>query len=1071
MAQVSVTGSGTAAYSHAIAVPPGVSGMQPNLGLRYASGGLNGPVGHGWSLQGVSAITRCPSTVKVDGVSRGVAFGPGDQLCLDGQRLIQTDASGTPASFPQTSNAMGVLGGYREYRLENDTFSRVRAYGVSGGMGTLITDSLLSFNGPQYFKVWTKAGQVYEYGASPSVGTLANASVKAQGTAKVAVWAVARISDVKGNYIDFRYEQRDVAWGSVMPDGPAVGREWNLKEVHYTGNTATGSVPTAKVVLTYVDRTDGAEAYQNGSKNVSVRRLDKIETYVNSANPTALGPAAGAILVKRIALGYSLNPSTIRSRLTTITECNGAGVCQNPVSFTYQNGGDETFKQNLVFAGGALPTTPMYTSERKFGTEVIDYDGDGRADLLRWGGVDPTQNKLYRSNGDGSFTEVTAFNIKGADEGLFSDGGCQGSILTDFNGDGLVDILRYSKVGDTGCGAKPTYLYLNQGTGAFTRVTVTAPDLAQRRGVIGWCTKNESGSSDCMPAQGATFYVLDVDGDGKPDIVRSTSFGNSEAAGCSASSRCTWVYKGAGDGTFTLMPTSPTVQAFSLYQWSSGAALNQQSDVIDVDGDGLQDIVLPGKIWRSLGNGDFELLTQSTEVADCKNKLDYNGDGRSDCLYPSSARKSKLMASTGMLLKKATNFDDAWGMLGGSYGVRMVDLNADGRTDLIRWSDDGTQTWALISKGDGTFAKSSSFNLNTDARRLVTSGGSFTFVNGDFLGNGSQQILRLKESPAAGEGTSNQLYVRTDPSVPDLLVSVLSPSGLKTTISYASMVGSGRYAGDRGTIDKAIYPMVDLTVAAPVITTVETDTGVGSNKTRTEYAYRGMKAALDGRGVLGFRQTTQQTTGPEGSAVTVRTNYLMDKPYAGVARSTETRLGTWDQPGAPLLSRTTNVYCDRSSGADPNTATDAVPCPTSAKLTRPYLRKSVEEGWDLNGAVLPVVTTVNTYNDYGDPTAITVTTQAAVAGAPRSYTKTTSNTFCAPDSANCPNKTSGDNWILGRLTASTVTASAPDLRSALTTSPGGAAQATATAGTLPAGASLPVNPAVLSVILQFLLED
>ncbi|OWQ85616.1 hypothetical protein CDN99_21245, partial [Roseateles aquatilis] len=49
-AQVSVSSSGSPAYGQAIAVPPGIGGMQPNLSLMYAGGGVNGPVGHGWSL-------------------------------------------------------------------------------------------------------------------------------------------------------------------------------------------------------------------------------------------------------------------------------------------------------------------------------------------------------------------------------------------------------------------------------------------------------------------------------------------------------------------------------------------------------------------------------------------------------------------------------------------------------------------------------------------------------------------------------------------------------------------------------------------------------------------------------------------------------------------------------------------------------------------------------------------------------------------------------------------------------------------------------------------------------------
>lgn len=57
-ANIAVGSSGQAAYSMPIGVPPGIAGMAPNLSLSYTDGGINGPLGVGWSLQGISTITR-----------------------------------------------------------------------------------------------------------------------------------------------------------------------------------------------------------------------------------------------------------------------------------------------------------------------------------------------------------------------------------------------------------------------------------------------------------------------------------------------------------------------------------------------------------------------------------------------------------------------------------------------------------------------------------------------------------------------------------------------------------------------------------------------------------------------------------------------------------------------------------------------------------------------------------------------------------------------------------------------------------------------------------------------------
>lgn len=81
-----------------------------------------------------------------------------------------------------------------------------------------------------------------------------------------------------------------------------------------------------------------------------------------------------------------------------------------------------------------------------------------------------------------------------------------------------------------------------------------------------------------------------------------------------------------------------------------------------------------------------------------------------------------------------------------------------------------------------------------------------------------------------------------------------------------------------------------------------------------------------------------------------------------MASRSETRAGTVNATTAQLLSTSVFVYCDLTAapGADA-AATEALPCPTSAKVQRPYLKQSVESGLDLNGAALPTVTTTNVF--------------------------------------------------------------------------------------------------------------
>jgi hypothetical protein len=62
-----VDASGNAAAHLEIAVPPGPHGVQPRLALAYSSAEKNGLLGVGWTLQGVSAITRVGPSKYYDG--------------------------------------------------------------------------------------------------------------------------------------------------------------------------------------------------------------------------------------------------------------------------------------------------------------------------------------------------------------------------------------------------------------------------------------------------------------------------------------------------------------------------------------------------------------------------------------------------------------------------------------------------------------------------------------------------------------------------------------------------------------------------------------------------------------------------------------------------------------------------------------------------------------------------------------------------------------------------------------------------------------------------------------------
>ena len=277
-----VTPAGQAHYTIPIDVSPGTAGMVPALSIAYdssSSNTKNGLLGMGFSLEGLTLITRCPSNKTENGVIHGVDYTDQDRFCLNGEQLVAIK---------------GVYGADgTEYRTYNDSKAKIISYGRQG-------------NGPASFKVWTKGGQIAEYAVTP------DSQIKAQGKESVAVWNLNKIQDTVGNYLEVIYF-KDEAKGSFYPT-----------EIKYTGNEKAKLKPYNSVKFIYEDRPDLKTSYQAGSIGTLDKRLKTIQTYQSLT------------LVHEYRLNYELSKNTFRSRIANIQKCTGAGVCLPPTKFEWQ---------------------------------------------------------------------------------------------------------------------------------------------------------------------------------------------------------------------------------------------------------------------------------------------------------------------------------------------------------------------------------------------------------------------------------------------------------------------------------------------------------------------------------------------------------------------------------------------------------------------------------------------------------------------------------------------------------------------------------------------------------------
>jgi hypothetical protein len=912
-----VSPSGAATYTIPIQVPPGIAGIEPKLALTYSSQSGNGLLGVGWALSGLSAIQRCPRTIAQDRINGGVSYDANDRFCLDGQRLIAINGAD---GADQT-----------EYRTEVETFTKVVSYGVAG-------------SGPAWFKVWTKSGQIMEYGST------ADSRIEIPSSAVVRVWAVKKIYDVKGNFLTVTYTE-DTLNGGYLPS-----------RIDYTGNGA--QAPSNSVQFTPEMRNDWTSVPFEGPTNTFssiwiVKRLQKISTFVGSS-PTP---------VREYKIGYDnggygdyggAGGPKGASRVISVTECVGDGSCAVPITFSYPTSGN-----------GSITDSGRWATTATFGgstyTWAADFDGDGRIDIASASG---TSLYLYLGMDTGFFSPVgpTTVPVWGSSDYTW---------LGDFNGDGIMDIATASGTN--------LYLYLG-GHGGFTVVgPITVPgwggpgynfvgdfngdgkmDIAAASGSNLYLYLGLAGTAGfsvattaTVPAWGGVGYnfVGDFDGDGLMDIA-------------AYSGTSLYLYRGQGGNAGFGVAASPT----SIPAWG-GVGYNFTGDF---NGDGKSDIAaaVGSLLYLYLGN-DSGGFTQSRVTnnttwgsTDYVWTGDFNGDGKIDIATAVGNSLYLYYGTTASGFSGFVTTVPGWGGAGYNF---VGDFNGDGRKDIAAAS--GSNLYLYLGRGDGN-----GFIVapTTTAPEWGSQGFNFS---GDFNGDGKSDIVALI-------GSNMRVY-QGGPAFtsPNLITSVTNGLGAVTTIDYSVLTYTslprvpqwfdGHYPAAHPVYTKdqtAAYPIVDLQNALYVVSSAAGDDG-GSNY-RTNYAYAGAKADQWGRGFLGFRTFTGTDI---QSGITTTSTFHQDFPFTGMPSRMERTYagsaygGTW----TGSLSRVDNTLSAIGLGGS---------------RYFPFVNQSIASANDLNGATLPTVITTNSYDLYGNPTQIWAWTGDGSA-------KITNNTF-SNDTAN-----------------------------------------------------------------------
>jgi hypothetical protein len=912
-----VTESGAAEYRIPIRVPPGIAGMEPKLAMVYNSQGGNGPLGMGWSLEGLSAITRCPKTWAQDGMRGAISYDSNDRFCLDGQRLVLIGGSGYGA-------------GGSEYRTERESFSKITASAT-----TIAYPAPASGVMPESFVVKTKSGLTMEYGKT------ADSRIEAQGKTSVRLWALNKVSDTKGNYYSVTYDEDE-------PNG-----DFRLSRIDYTGNG--GQSPSASVRIAYepTQRPDVVAIYVGGSVQRALKRMQSIDVY------------SGAALLRSYRFAYQLGAATKRSQLLSSTECDAAGNCLPPTTFSPE----QLVATGWIDAPNRAPPYPLwYRSNDNEGTKVIDVNGDGLPDVVRslWvSGV--TYATAWINNGSG-WTETPGYAppyplwSRGLDD--------EGVMLIDINGDGLPDLVH-------SIWANGVYqsAWLNNGSGWTEAPQFTPPYYITDR-----------------PYGNESTKLVDLNGDGLPDLLYNLWVGDG------VTRRNAWLNTGSG------WAETPAY-APPYYLWSRGVD-DEGMKLIDLNGDGLPDLVRNiwangtyQTAWINTGSGWREApeyappyhITDRPNGNESTQFVDLNGDGLPDLVYNlwigDGVLRRNAWLNTGTGWVEAPSYAPPYYLWSRGYddeGMKFVDINGDGLPDLVRglWAN-GQYMSAWLNTGSGWLeAPEYAPPYYITDRPYGNESTQLVDIDGDGM-------VDLIYNLWVGDGlTRKGAWLNKRPS--DRIVSISNGAGIVTTVTYKPLTDSAVYARGSG----GAHPIQDVQMPLQVVSSATTSDGVGGARV-ANYFYSGAKAHVKGFGFLGFRsvESTDQSSG-----LKVRTEYRQDWPYLGMPS-----LARKSQSSGAMLSEVTNTYLCI------NPANGAACAVAIGNRYFPFLSQSLETGNDLNAAPLPTVTTTMQYGDgFGNATSVVVSTGDG-------YSKTTTNVY--------NNDTT--NWLLGRLKNSTVQSTIP----------------------------------------------
>ncbi len=875
-----VLSSGTATFSVPIALPAGRNGVQPSLGLSYASTGGNSCVGFGWNLS-VPFIVRQSDLGLPRYVDGPKWHGREDRFFYNGgQELVPVDngtaatvdsyaGPGTPAYAGTDSVPSDVLD-WQQYRAR-----------IEGGF-------MRFFRHPDgdSWVVQGKDGTRFDFGLLPAsegpVDLDPSAALHAErtdGTGRVYGWFLTRMSDPHGSTVYYQYRASsggnryldDIFY--LSPNSCLAGAPSPSSASAATARGCNASLADygVRVHLDYQMRTDIFTSYTAGWGIAEDQRVTRIVV-------TAAGDGVGnRQLVRRYHLTYADSVDSFHSLLASVqvegrpdTEESGNGVTWNVFSHIDERmaidsevivgrllpamtfGYTDTPTGSVPGFGGVastvydIPSSPAVSADAAR-ADLFDVNSDGLPDLVV---TDPARYRTPDGNpaagvffngfeGDGVPTYPGTFSDAipvGLPTGLSGTMNLASSTIVpmDVEGDGRSDFLHLPR--------RDRYGFF-----APTRMSDDAVGSSVRPSAQGW---RFTYADVVLPTGGdpridlvrepERYRTMDVNGDHLIDILKTTG-----------RSMQTWLNLGSvpgGEGQFGQAIWNDGTQSWDLSNDPHETCLmhdglpldfsDPELRTADMNGDGLVDLVRLRRghllYWPARGT-----TASGAPVF---------GLGPAEC--PAGFATGREIRMVNPPVELNVELD----------GVYLSDVNGDGATDVIQVRFRDVDVW--FNEGGESFTErvtiatpaAPGFSPNV---RLADIDGSGT-LDIVYTNAGRWQYIdlagglrpRLLDEVYNGLGASTHLTYGSsaDDYIQDLAAADGDPGGENFTWSKVSGDCDGVLSTTTDTSVGAqargdcVYRSGGSPVISTVVRQVETDDhfnalGRERNITQTEFAY------------------------------------------------------------------------------------------------------------------------------------------------------------------------------------------------------------------------------------------